>query len=346
LEPDARWLLIIAIILAMRNARIGPKWILLFIASYAISTFISAVMETNYLRALGARANGDENAVPYGMFNATIALMLLVFFINPNLNKLFSQEPNKTPENNNRKNVIIRSLLFLLFTLSVIAAFLSGTRAAVLLLPVVMIGLYIIRYPIKKALIGLTIILGLGTVLITQSKSVLVYKLISTPTTVTSYFVNNDRASKLKNQRLEQWKESACIFTLHPLLGTGPRSFKYAHQTYGSENYCNAVQFLKQGSDQAHSVYFNTLGTLGLAGIITTLLLSLALLRSGINASQQANPTSKLGGSLLITVLACHAINGITLDLWFMNHMMDKNLLVLALPLLLIFHNRAPSKES
>ncbi len=346
LEPDTRWLLIIPIILALRDTQIGPKWVLLLISSYAISTFMSATIETNYLTNLTGRASGDENAVPYGMFNATIALMLLAFFINPHLNKLFRQEPNKPPKNKNCKNMIIRSLLLLVFTLSAIATFLSGTRAAVLLLPVVMIGLYSIHYPAIKALISLIILLGLGTVLIiTQPQSAFVSKLISTPSTITSYFVINDRASKLKNPRLEQWKESKCIFTLHPLLGTGPRSFKYAHQAYGGEDHCNAVQYLKRGSYQAHSVYFNTLGTLGLTGMLTSLLLSLALLRTGINAFKQTNPTSKLGGSLLITVLACHAINGITLDLWFMNHVMNKNLLILALPLVLIFHDKTPSKS-
>jgi len=197
------------------------------------------------------------------------------------------------------------------------------------------------HYNLKKTLIGLTLILGLGAVFIgVQTNSSFVKRLISTPAEISSYFNNNDRTSKLRNQRLEQWKESTCIFTIHPILGTGPRSFKYAHQTYGGKDHCDAVQFLKQGSYQAHSVYFNTLGTLGLAGILATLLLSLTLIRTGIIAFKQNNNTIKLGGSLLITAVACHAINGITLDLWFMNHVMDKNLLVLGLPLLLIFNTK------
>ncbi|MEY8252856.1 MAG: O-antigen ligase family protein [Colwellia sp.] len=332
LEPDTRWLLIIPIILAMCNTQIGPKWVLAFIAAYAVSTFTSATIETNYLTHLGARANGDENAVPYGMFNATIALMLLAYFISPYI---------KNAPQKQHKVKIARTLIFIIFALAVAAAFLSGTRSAILVLPIVITLLYTMHYNLKKTLIGLTLLLGLGAVFIgVQTDSSFVKRLISTPVKVSSYFIKNDRTSKLRNPRLEQWKESTCIFTIHPILGTGPRSFKYAHQTYGGKGHCDAVQYLKQGSYQAHSVYFNTLGTLGLAGIVATLLLSLTLIRTGITAFKQNNNTIKLGGSLLITAVACHAINGINLDLWFMNHVMDKNLLVLGLPLLLIFNTK------
>jgi len=336
LEPDTRWLLITPIILALRDTQMGPKWVLLLISSYAISTFMSAAIETNYLTNLAIRANGDENAVPYGMFNATIGLMLLTFFMSPYIKQ-------KANHNNKNKVRITRALLLIIFSLAITSAFLSGTRAAILVLPIVITLLYFMHYRFKKSLIGLTLLLGIGVVFIgSQAESAFVKRLITVPAKLTSYFVKNDRTSKLGNQRLEQWKESWCIFTIHPILGTGPRTFKYAHQTYGGKDHCNATQALKQGSYQAHSVYFNTLGTLGMAGILFSLLLSLAFLRAGINAFKQSCKTTKLGGSLLITVIACHAINGITLDLWFMNHVMDKNLIVLALPLLLIYHRKAP----
>ena len=337
LEPDTRWLLIIPIILALRDTQIGPKWVLLLISSYAISTFISATIETNYLTNPARRANGDENAVSYGMFNATIALMLLTYFISPYVKQ-------KESHYNKNKVRFTRALLLIIFSLATTSAFLSGTRAAILVLPIVIALLYFMHYSFKKSLIGLTLLLGLGIVVIgSQTESTLVKRLITTPAKLTSYFVKNDRTSKLRNQRFEQWKESWCIFTIHPILGTGPRTFKHAHQTYGSKDHCNATQALKQGSYQAHSVYFNTLGTLGMTGILISLLLSLTLLHTGINAFKQNNKTIKLGGSLLITAITCHAINGITLDLWFMNHVMDKNLIVLVLPLLLIYHRKTPT---
>ncbi len=333
LEPDTRWLLIIPTILAMRQAQTGPKWVLVLISAYSVSTFTSATIETNYLTNLASRANGDENAVPYGMFNATIALMLLTYFISPHI----KQKVNYNSKNNIRAT---RAILLIVFSLATTSAFLSGTRAAILVLPIVITLLYFMHYSFKKSVIGLTLLLGLGGAFIgSQTESAFVKKLVIAPAKIGSYFKDNDRASKLNNPRLEQWKESWCIFTKHPTFGTGPRSFKHAHQVYGGKEHCNATQQLKQGSYQAHSVYFNTLGTLGLAGILATLLIALTLIRIGISAFKQNDKTIKLGGSLLITAIACHAINGITLDLWFMNHVMDKNLMVLALPLLLIYPN-------
>lgn len=336
LEPDTRWLLIIPIILALRDTQMGPKWVLLLISTYAISTFISATIETNYLTNLARRANGDENAVPYGMFNATAALMLLAYFISPYIK-----------QNNKTQATIIRTLLFLVFILTVISTFLSGTRAAMMLIIIGTTALYSIHYNFKKSIIVLTLLLGVGSVfIISQPNSALMQKLVSTPQKISSYFTNGDRASKLQNQRFEQWRESWCIFTIHPILGTGPRSFKQAHQVYGEPNHCNAVQQLTQGSYQAHSVYFNTLGTLGLSGMIISLLLSFAFLRIAITALYCRSKSVKLGGSLLATAITCHAINGLTLDLWFMNHVMDKNLIILALPLLLIFYKNKPPHHS
>ncbi len=334
LEPDTRWLLMIPIIFAMRDTHIGPKWILIMLSSYAISTFISATIETNYLSDLWRRASGAENAVPYGMFNATIGLMLLTYFVSPFIKNLNTAHKGTT--------TLVRTGIFILFLMASIAAFLSGTRAAILLIPLVICLLYLISYNYKKAIISIVIILAIGgSVAIDQKDSALVKRMLTTPDKVLSYFEENDRASKLRNQRLEQWKESWCIFTIHPILGTGPRSFKYAHQAYGGEGECDATQYLKQGSYQAHSVYFNTLSTLGLVGILAALLLSLALISTGISAFRQNDKTTKLGGSLLIIAVSCHAINGLTLDMWFQNHMLNKNLLIIALPLILIFSKSA-----
>ncbi len=330
LEPDTRWLLIIPITLAMLHTRIGPKYILSFLSIYAVSSFISAITETSYLTQLSSRANGDENAVPYGMFNATVALMLLTYFISH-----YIKDPKQT------RIRLLRPSIFIAFTLAVASAFLSGTRASMLLLPIVITLLYFMHYNVKKTLLGLALLLGIGSVIISaQTDSAFVKNLISTPAKINNYFTKNDRASKRSSagQRLEQWKESVCIFSIHPILGTGPRSFKYAHQAYGGKKHCNAVQYLKQGSYQAHSVYFNTLGTLGLVGMLAALVLSLTLIQTGISEFKRNDKTIKLGASLLITAIASHAINGITLDLWFMNHVMNKHLLILILPLLLIFY--------
>lgn len=331
LEPDTRWLLIIPIILAMRSSHIGANWILVILSSYAISSFISALIETNYTSNLNVRANGDENAVSFGMFNATIAIMLFAYFISPYCKKITQ---------NINLNLVIRGLIFTLFLFATLAAIFSGTRAALLLLPIAMMILYAIQYSPKQAIISTLILSSVSMCLFTLSPSSAVKnKLQSAYTNTENYFVISNRSSKLTSigQRLEQWRESWCIFTKHPALGTGPRTFKLAHQAYGDKNHCNALQQLKQGSYQAHSLYFNTISTTGVVGILCLLTLFFLSLNLAKNALSNNSLQIKLGGLILISVIIAHSINGLTLDLLFRNHIMDKHLLIWALPLLLIF---------
>ncbi len=336
LEPETRWLLLIPIIITMREQKIGPNWILVFLAAYAINTFLTAGQETHWFKHINIRANGDENAVPYGMFNATIGLMLLAYVISPYI-KQANLKANKI--------ISIRLVISVLIACSFIAAFLSGTRAAILLIPMVVIILYVSHYSFKKAAISIIILSGLGIIFMTsQPNNATINRLATVKDNTLAFFIKADYASKITSTgaRLEQWRESSCIFRKHPLLGTGPRSYRYAHQVYGGKKQCNGIQqamyTAKGGSYQAHSLYFNTLGTLGLAGMSTLALLFSLLFKTAITAFKSQNRINKLGGGLLITVLASHAINGITLDLLFMNHVIDKNLIVIALPLLLIFH--------
>jgi O-antigen ligase len=334
LEPETRWLLIIPMIVAMRDNQIGPRWILALLTAYAASTFISAGQETHWFSKLYIRANGDENAVPYGMFNATIAMMLLTYFISPYI-KQFCGLKNK--------RIVIRIVIFIILSLAIVATFLSGTRAAVLLLPIIATLLYMTHYSFKKGTLSLGLFLLLGAAFyFFQPKNALETRVIQAKENLQSYIAKGEDINKPTSigQRLEQWKESWCIFTKHPVLGTGPRSFRNAHVIYGGAEYCNSkqVEHPERGSYQAHSLYFNTLGTLGLAGILVLLMLFWRALTITATAFSQPNKVTKLGASLLITVITCHTINGFTLDLWFMNHVVNKNLIVIVLPLLLIFH--------
>lgn len=344
LEPDTRWLLIIPIILAMRHSKIGTYWVLALLSGYAVSAFICAFIETGYGSNLNVRANGDENAVSFGMFSASIAIMLLAYFTSP-YSKQISQSIKAT--------LIIRSVIFMLFITSMLTAVFTGTRAAILLLPISIIVMYAIQYNPKKALISTLILLSIGIAISTSSPNLTVKnKLQQTYNNTVNYFVTDNKQSKLTSvgQRLEQWKESWCIFTKHPILGTGPRSFKHAHQAYGSESHCNANQHLKQGSYQAHSLYFNTMSTLGSIGMLCLLTLLLLSLNISKAALKSKNLQIQLGGLLLVSAIIAHSVNGLTLDLLFRNHIMDKHLLIWALPLLLIFSNNSntltPPKKS
>ena len=333
LEPDTRWLLITPIILAMRASNMNSTWVLVQLAGYALSAFAVALAQTDMTHNLHIRAEGDENAVSFGMFNATIAIMLLALLMSP----YYKQFTNSTVV-----KLCLRTTILTVCALAIIAVALSGTRAALLLLPIAMTVLYGLYYNPKKALLGATVLISIGTLAFQLSpNSAMKEKLQHSHTNTINYFVIGDKQSKLTSmgQRLEQWKESWCIFTKHPILGTGPRSFKYGHQAYGGQSHCNATQYLEKGSYQAHSLYFNTLATLGVLGaiaMITLFAMSLKLAISTIK-NRHASPESLTGALLLISVIVAHGINGLTLDLLFKNYMMDKFLLIWALSIVLIF---------
>jgi O-antigen ligase len=338
LEPDIRWLLIIPIILVFCTLRIKAIWILGFLSIYAISSFISAIQETHYLSKIWIRANGNENAVPFGMFSATISVLLLTFFLSRYIKEISTRQNHI---------IVIRILVFIMFIMASAVTFLSGTRAAIALIPIIVSCLYMSHYNVKKAFIILVALLGTSFLFVmSQPNSAFVKRISGTQADVLSYFIKNDITSKLKNPRLEEWKESWCIFKKHPIAGTGPRSFRQAHQLYGGKEECNSTQQYKNGSFQAHSVYFNTLSTLGIMGLALLAFTCLRLVKTAWLSIKSNTASIKLGGMLLIIAIACLAINGITLDLWFRIHVIDKNLLIIALPLIIIFQHQSQETTS
>lgn len=332
LEPDTRWLLIIPIIIAMRAVRIGPTWIIAFLCTYAFSAFISVSIETHWYSRMDIRADGHENAVPFGMFNATVAGMLLAVLFFPKLKEMVF--PIHT--------TIIRIIVVIAALAAIIATLLSGTRAAVLLIPVIIFALIFLYLPKTKSIpiVVVVMLLFAGTAYLTKDTQI--NKKIQKGFINAHEYITTQSTSSIKTslgQRLEQWRESWCIFTKYPLLGTGPRSYRNAHQAYGGTEHCNGQQLnwyykSKGGSYQAHSLYLNTLATTGLAGM---LLLGWFFYRStqfGLAVQRKTTPAIHFAGILLLIVIVSHLFNGLTLDLWFRNHVMNKNVLIWALPVL------------
>jgi len=56
--------------------------------------------------------------------------------------------------------------------------------------------------------------------------------------------------------------------------------------------------------------------------------------------NKDTSKTAILGALLLVSVIISHLINGLTLDLLFRNHIIDKFLIVIALPIILIFYKQ------
>ncbi len=328
LEPDIRWLLFIPIVISIYKAQINPTWVLLALMVYCVSAFSKGLIETKFASNLAIRAWGDENPNPFGMFNAMVTLMLSAYLLTPK-QRLFKHSKHKT---------FIYLSIFICALLGLLSTFFTGTRTALITIAAGLI-LYLILNSKSKFiwLIAISIILSATLALTTQTGQLLQAKMLKIPSHTLDFFINNDSKSKRNStgQRLEQWRGSVCVFKKHPFLGTGPRSARQAFGKYSNKEDCNLKLAVKPGPRQTHSVYFNTLLTLGLGGVLIFGLFFTKLFKLAKEHYINAIDIQKIAGVILFMYILSMAVNGIALDMWFRNYMVNKNLMALLLPLLI-----------
>jgi O-antigen ligase len=332
LEPDLRWLLFIPMVIAIYRSGVNPNWVFIALSFYCISAFSECFVETKFLANLNVRARGDVNANPFGMYNAMITLMLASY--------LLSSSKEIVPALNKHIFTLILIVIISLGTLSVI---LTGTRTAIFALLIGLILLSIISLKKKRGwIIAGIVFVCLILFISTSSGEKLSKRFLTIPEKAMLFFTNEtetQRKNSARNstgQRLEQWRGSVCVFQKHPLLGTGPRSAREAFTRYSNKENCNLHLTVKPGPRQTHSMYFNTLLTLGITGILVFSVFFVSLIKLTKSQLSNSNKTAKLGAIMLSMYLIAMAINGIALDMWFRNYMVNNNLIALLLPLIVL----------
>ncbi|WP_396586878.1 O-antigen ligase family protein [Bermanella sp. R86510] len=329
LEPDSRWLLFIPIIIACYRTSIPKELLILALMVYCISAFIKALCEVDFGERLYVRVRGDENANPFGMYNAAISLMLFGTL----LTGIYKEYQKKT-------KYLLYTAAGVATLLGVSATLLTGTRTAIILL-VAGLVLSLVMSSSKK-MVGVTVLLAAIVLTITALSPIgekLQDRIAEVPAHLTNFFTTDKDRAKLTSvgQRLEQWKGGICVFTHHPILGTGPRSAKEAFGFYSNEKHCDLSLQVKPGPRQLHSMYFNTLATLGLLGVAIYLAFFTSLIKTVWNAYKSTNIVTQTGSVILAFYVLGLLVNGIGLDMWFRNYMVNKNLMALLIPLLIIF---------
>lgn len=332
LEPDLRWLLFIPMVIVIYRSRVNPNWVFIALSLYCLSAFSECLVETNFLANLNVRARGDVNANPFGMYNAMITLMLASY--------LLSNSKEAVPALNKRIFTLILIAVISLGTLSVI---LTGTRTAIFALLIGLILLSITSLKKKRTwIIAGIVFICLSLFISTPNGEKLSKRILTIPEKAMQFFTyetDNQRKEAARNstgQRLEQWRGSVCVFQKYPLLGTGPRSAREAFAKYSNKENCDLHLAVKPGPRQTHSMYFNTLLTLGIAGILVFSLFFVLLIKLTKSQLSSSNRTARLGAIILSMYLIGMAINGIALDMWFRNYMVNKNLIALLLPLIIL----------
>lgn len=305
LEPELRFLLMPLAIIAVSRAGISINMLAISLIMGGISYGCSALYERYEIGTF--RVNGDENAVTFG--NGAFLVFACISF-------LFFSKVDK------------RILYFapIGLTMALLAAIFSGTRGSFLgLIPLVVASLFLIK--------------GLGRVLVIILSSALIVILLQFPQitsgikqserSLNAYFDHKNTKTSI-GQRLLQWEQALCMTAEHPFIGSGPRTYNEHMQDPNSS--CSFLAPTYTGYyNQAHSLYFQTLATKGILGLICLLLF---LIYSVYKFRQKEYAVSNILLASVITMCSY----GIGVDLLFKVFMADRHIVLLSI--LIGIHSR------
>jgi O-antigen ligase len=127
-------------------------------------------------------------------------------------------------------------------------------------------------------------------------------------------------------QRLELWRLSGCIADEYPVLGAGTGSFKHAQLDHWPATCGVEIRASKGYFSQAHSVYFQSLATMGYLGLTALMLVLVILLCVAIRFVPS-------GGLVLLFMVSSFMVAGFTVDLFFKDFMVARFVLLTSLGL-------------
>jgi len=254
------------------------------------------------------RWDAVENAVEFGNYAALVAGMLLV--ISTQLQTVKFKWP-----------LIVLSLL------GAVAAFYvtykSGTRSSlgIVVLAALCVFAYLLfsmKNWIALALLAVCILGASMTIKETARYGDLENEL-------SKAYVGGYSSGSL-GQRLELWRLSGCIADEYPALGVGTGSFKHAQLDHWPATCGVEIRAPKGYFSQAHSVYFQSLATMGYLGLTALMLVLLILLCVAIRSVPS-------GGLVLLFIVSSFMVAGLTVDLFFKDFMVARFVLLTSLGL-------------
>lgn len=166
-----------------------------------------------------------------------------------------------------------KNLIYIGIFSGLIAGILSGSRGVVLVIPITLVIIYFLtlrnaevenrteKNKVFGVIIAITIIAMLLTV------NVIIERFQHANMEIESYLVSNYQSSSI-GDRLNMWRDSVTIFVESPIIGTGIGDFK-----------TDTAALIKSGGSRAtwtftnaHSIYFHNLATMGLLGLLASVI--------------------------------------------------------------------------
>ncbi len=260
------------------------------------------------------RVFGDENSVGFGngafLLTTVSAYFCLSFWKNSKIVAM---------------TAAIAAILYLY------AAIASGTRGSFLAVPLIVI-FFIFHFRSVKVIFAS---LAIGTLL-----SVIIYQ---TPLqsgidravkNLTSYVQGSGDNLSSTGLRLKQWEAAICMAKKEPVFGVGSHQFRPA-----SQDQKLGCDFNSEGPKryfvQAHSLYFNTLATMGLTGLACLMLFGFFLCRESLNV--RPDYPHKYAVVIITLTIAGYSL---TVDGFFIRFIAEKHLTLLGVMLGIMLHGQ------
>ena len=136
---------------------------------------------------------------------------------------------------------------------------------------------------------------------------------------VSLYLDGNPNSSS--GVRLLQWEKAICMTGVHPVFGSGPRTYK--EHMLDNSSPCGFTT--RYGYfNQAHSVYFQTLATKGVVGFIALMAFFISIIVISI---KNRSTTALMTSAAVIAMLSY----GATVDLLFKVSVADRHIVLLGI---------------
>lgn len=288
IKSYALLLLTVPCYLAIKKSNLSLQQLCLALIGGAASLLLYAYL--TYQTGFSGRWAGIENAVGFGNYTAILgALLTLPLFFH-----------------SVRQSQVLSSILVLASVFAFYVSYKSGTRSSVAVIAI--LGMFSIlvlrRYMSTYAVLLIVASVLVGSVFL-LAKSERFQKF---DRDIVGY-IDKGYYSGSFGQRLELWRLSACLANTYPLTGVGVGAFKSAQQD-GSPTRCDVV--INKSYYQAHSVYFQTLATMGYSGLFVLL----SVFSSSLLFVRKKQ--LELKGLVAVPILS-FMVTGLTVDLFFMD---------------------------
>ncbi|MCT7357732.1 O-antigen ligase family protein [Thalassolituus pacificus] len=256
------------------------------------------------------RAFGDENPVGFGngafLLSAVSAYFCLSFW--------------KTSKS-------ISAVALLAATLYLYAAIASGTRGSFLAIPLIAVFFIFHVRSLKVVIASLILSTALAAAIY---QSPLQHGIDRAIKNVTNYVNGEGNNRNSAGARLMLWETAICMGKEKPIFGVGTHQFLPASQDQSLNCKSNLRPFV-----QAHSLYFNTLATMGVTGLTCLLLFGFFLCRESMNV--RSGYTHKYAVVIITLTIAAYSL---TVDAFFIRFVAEKHLTLLGLMLGIMLHQQ------